>query len=67
MAVEYIGNGGPDGTSLGSSATEVISLHNATPCAQAAHIADATDATTALTRINAILVVIENKGLTALA
>lgn len=66
MAVgEYLGNGNPDGTSLGLSASEKISLHGATPVVQAAHIADPTDLATALTAVAAILVALENKGILA--
>lgn len=37
MAVgEYIGDGNPDGTSLGSSATEKVSLYGVTPVVQPA-------------------------------
>ena len=53
------------GTKIGTATGQKIALHNATPVVQAAHIADATDLADALTRINAILVVLENKGLTA--
>jgi hypothetical protein len=64
MAIEQLDNGAPDGCTIGASASEKSGFHG-TAAIQAAHIADATDATTALTRINAILVVLENKGLTA--
>lgn len=42
-----------------------IGLHGVTPPAQAAHITDATDATDVITRVNAILVALENIGITA--
>lgn len=42
-----------------------IGLHGVTPPAQAAHIADATNATDVITRVNAILVALENIGITA--
>jgi len=34
MAVEFIGNGGPDGTTVGLSATEKVSFYGVTPCDQ---------------------------------
>ncbi len=55
------------GTKIGTAAAQKIGFHNATPVVQAAHIADATDAATAITRINAILVALENKGFLAAA
>ena len=64
MAVEILGTGQPDGASVGSAAAELAGMHG-TVAIQTAHIADATDATTALTRINAILVGLENHGITA--
>jgi hypothetical protein len=36
MAVEYIGKGAPDGTSLGSSSSEKISFYGVTPVVQPA-------------------------------
>lgn len=47
MSVEYIGRNGPDGMTLGSSATEKVSLYGVTPVVQAATIAAV--ATTAAT------------------
>jgi hypothetical protein len=41
MAVEILGDGSPDGTSLGKSATEKVGLYGGTPVIQAATIADA--------------------------
>jgi hypothetical protein len=56
------------GASFGSSATQKVGLHGA-KAVQAAHIANPSGGTTvdtqARTAINAILVVLENKGLTA--
>ncbi len=34
MSIEYIGDGSPDGTTLGQSATEKISLYGKTPIVQ---------------------------------
>ena len=42
-----------------------IGFHGVSPVAKASHIADATDLADSITRINAILVVLENKGLVA--
>ena len=42
-----------------------VGLYGATPVPQAAHIADATNATDVITRVNAILVALENIGITA--
>ena len=67
MAFEQLGTDPSEGSSIGGASTSKVSLYGVTPVVQAAHIADATDATTALTRINAILVVIENLGMTASA
>jgi hypothetical protein len=33
---EYLGHGNDDGTILGRSASDLVALHNATPCDQAA-------------------------------
>jgi hypothetical protein len=49
---------------IGAAAAEKAGMHG-TAAIQTAHIADATDATTALTRINAVLVSLENHGITA--
>jgi hypothetical protein len=47
MAIgEYLGNGNPDGSSFGSSATEKISFYGVTPVAQATLAANGTDAAT---------------------
>jgi len=54
-----------------TSATAPLAFHGATPAAQAAHIGNPTGGATqdaeARSAINAILVVLENKGLTALS
>jgi hypothetical protein len=68
MAVgEYIGNGNPDGSSFGSAVTEKISFFGVTPVVQQAHIPDATDAATAITKVNAVIALLETFGLTATA
>jgi hypothetical protein len=37
--VRQLSDGRPDGQSLGQSATDLVSFHNATPCDQAAFVA----------------------------
>lgn len=57
------------GTIIGTATGQKVAFHNATPVVQAAHIADPSGGGTvdaeARTAINAILVVLENKGFTA--
>lgn len=65
MAVEYLGNGNPDGTSFGLSATEKISFFGATTVVKQAHIVDATDAATAITSLNSVIAALETYGLLA--
>ena len=81
MAVEYLGTGNDDGVVMGRSASDKIAFHNAAPTDQPANIADAstahalnstfsdTEAEAALnalgTKINAILAILEEKGLMA--
>lgn len=36
MAVQYIGDGGPDGVSLGKTAAQLVAFHGATPLAKQA-------------------------------
>jgi hypothetical protein len=56
------------GTKIGTATTQKLAFHNAAPCVQAAHIANpASTAAACATAIAAILVVLENKGLTAAA
>ena len=63
--------GSDTGTKIGTATGQKIALHGATPVIQAAHIANPSGAgdagvdTPARTAINSILVVLENKGLTA--
>lgn len=52
---------------VGASTSDYVGFFGVTPIVQKAHIADATDAATAITKINAILVVLEGFGLTATA
>jgi len=44
MAVFYVGDNGPDGMSLGTSATEKVSLYGVTPIVQRSGAAQATSA-----------------------
>lgn len=55
------------GTKIGTAASQKIGLWNATPVVQRSHIADATDAATSITRINAILLALEQVGFCASA
>lgn len=67
MAVEFIGDGGTDGTTLGQSATEKISFFGATPVVQVAMTAVATaTATTALNelKIDRVIAALATLGLT---
>ena len=71
--ITLIGNGNPDGCTIGQTAAELVSFHGVTPVAQAAVIAGVatTGATTELaaveTAVNAILVAMKAKGLVATA
>lgn len=49
MTVRQISDGSPDGQSLGQSATDLVSLHNATPTAQRAGAAQTAVVTTGAT------------------
>jgi len=66
MAVEYIGNGGPDGTVVTKASTEKLGFYGTTPIAQASVAATTTTTatTTALqTDIDAIRTALQNLGL----
>lgn len=66
MAIgEYLGDGNPDGTTVGQSATELISFYGATPVAQRANAsqAAATDATTTMTLANELRAALVALGL----
>lgn len=66
--VEYVGQNASGGMSLGASSTELVSLHGATPIAQAAAIASLTASTT-LTQLVVIVQTLtqtlKDKGITA--
>lgn len=44
MAVDHLSKGGPDGTTLGQSTTDKVSLYGVTPIAQRSGAAQATSA-----------------------
>ena len=67
MAVKQLSDGGPDGTKLGQSASDLVGFYGATPVNQPATIADATDAATAITKVNAVIAALEELGLLATA
>jgi hypothetical protein len=54
MAAEVIGNGNPDGSTLGSGITEKVSLYGVTPVTQRANASQAvaTDAATTMVLAN---------------
>lgn len=54
MAVQYIGDNGPDGMCLGSASTEKVGFFGATPVVQGANIADATNTTTTTSTTTAL-------------
>jgi hypothetical protein len=65
MAVRQLSDGGPAGTTLGQSASDLVSFHGATPVDQAASISLATNATIATTNVavRAIIAALYEKGL----
>ena len=67
MAGEVIGKGLSDGATFGASITEKVSFHGVTPVVQQDTIADATDAATAITKLNAVIAVLDAYGMTATA
>ena len=65
MAVEYLGTGNPDGTSMGLSASEKISFYGTTPVVQQASAAAGTDAATTQALANALRTALLAQGLIA--
>ena len=68
MGVMFLGDNNPDGVSVGLNSTELVSMHGATPIAQATVAATTTTVatTTALeTDIDAIRTALINKGIIA--
>lgn len=49
MAVDYIGNGSPDGMTIGSSTTEKVSVYGVTPIVRRSGATQAAISTTAAT------------------
>ena len=60
MAVEILGSGQPDGTSIVKAVTEKASIYGSTPVVQAAHIADIS--TAAGTTFSTILAELNSLG-----
>jgi hypothetical protein len=79
MAVEQLDKGSPDGCVIGSSATELVAFHGATPVDQAAYVAlvstsapiqsgygfTVTQATAVISLVNAMQAALVEKGLMA--
>lgn len=79
MGVQYIGDGNPDGTCIGYSATEKVGFFGTAPAVQQTNIADATNTTTTTstttalttdldslrTKFNSLLAMLETLGLLA--
>ncbi len=59
MAIQILGNGNPDGTSVVSASTEKLSFYGGTPVVQAANIT--TQATSATTLTDGTIVVRMNQ------
>ena len=74
MAVEILGTGQPDGTSIVKATTEKVSLYGGTPVVQAAHIADldvsssdSADYNSCFVKVNTLLSDLEDLGILASA
>jgi len=67
MAAKQLADGNPAGTTLGQSATDLVSFYGATPVDQPANVVDATDAATAISKLNAVIAALEELGLLASA
>jgi len=63
MGVQYIGDNGPDGVSLGASATELISFYGATPVAKQTVTTAGTDIATLILEVTDIRLKLHNLGL----
>ena len=62
----YLGDGNPDGTIIGQSASEKIGFYGATPVVQASAITTTGSTSPSMkTRINSILTVLRNLGIIA--
>lgn len=66
MAIQELSDGGPEGTRLGASASELVGFHGAAPSDQYVSITN-TSGTLGNTNaaVNAILALLAEKGLTA--
>ena len=79
MAVQYIGDNGPDGVCIGLSATEKVAFYGETPVVQASAITAATNTTTTTstttalttdldsvrTKLNSVITALTNIGILA--
>lgn len=66
MAIKQLSDGGPDGTVLGQSATDLVAFYNSTPVDQPAAVTSATNtATSAATAVNAVIARLRELGLIA--
>lgn len=67
MAVNYVGDNGPDGVCVGTGATELVGFHGATPSDQRAVSSLATGATIATTvaAVQELISLLQEKGLMA--
>lgn len=67
MALKELSDGGPEGTRLGQSATDLVGFHGATPSDQRAVLTVATAATigTIRTGVQEIIALLKEKGLMA--
>lgn len=69
MALKELSDGGPEGTRLGQSATDLVGFHGATPSDQRAVLTVATAATigTIRTGLQEVIALLKEKGLMASA
>ena len=74
MAVEILGTGQPDGTSVVKSTSEKVAMYGGTPVVQAAHIADldtsssdSADYNSCFVKVNTLISDLEDLGILASA
>ena len=66
MGADYVGNGNPDGTYVGSSSTEKVGFWGTTPVDQPAAVSSSTaTATSASTAVNAVIARLRECGIIA--
>lgn len=67
MAIDYVANGNPDGTVVGTTASDKVGFFGATPVAQQAVVTVATASSLAqvITGVQSILTELKNLGLIA--